>query len=368
MKKKLQKLLDYADIKIDGNRKWDIQVENQDFYPRVFAESSLALGETYMEKWWECEAIDQFVDRVLKAKLETKIKTSKGILWNTLKAKIINQQRKSKAYLIGRTHYDLGNNLYKNMLDERMNYSCGYWENAKTLDEAQENKLELICEKIDLKPEMKVLDIGCGWGSFAKYTTQEYKAKVTGITVSKKQAKFANTLCEELDVEIKLEDYRDLNEKFDRIISIGMFEHVGYKNYKKFFKVVDRCLEEDGIFLLHTIGRNKSSGGIDPWIDKYIFQNSFLPSANQITKSYEGIFRLEDWHSFGTHYDKTLMEWHKNFNKNWNRIEKDYDENFKRMWNYYLLSCAGSFRAHKNQLWQIVFSKIDSQIDYKSVR
>ena len=368
MKQTMQNLLDNADVKINGKRPWDIQVNNLGFYSRVFADGSLALGETYMNKWWECKALDKLIDRILRAKLDTKIKTSKNVIWNIAKSKIINQQRKSKAHVIGKRHYDLGNNLYKNMLDKKMNYSCGYWKKAKTLDKAQEDKLDLICRKLDLKPGMEVLDIGCGWGSFAKYAAQKYKVKVLGITVSKEQVRFANKLCKDLDVEIRLKDYRDLNEKFDRIVSIGMFEHVGPKNYKKFFKVVNRCLRDNGLFLLHTIGRNNSSKCVDPWIDKYIFPNAVLPSANQITKAYEGILVLEDWHSFGTHYDKTLMEWHKNFNKNWDKIKIDYDERFKRMWNYYLLSCAGSFRAHQNQLWQIVFSKIDSQIDYESVR
>jgi len=368
MKQVIQSLLNNANIKINGKRPWDIQVNNQDLYSRILAGGSIALGESYMDGWWDCQALDQLVDRVLKAKLDTKIITSRHLVWNTIKAKVTNQQRKSKAHVIGKRHYDIGNNLYKNMLDKRMNYSCGYWKKAKTLDGAQKAKLDLICNKLKLKPGMTLLDIGCGWGSLAKFAAKNYKVKVVGITISKEQVKLARKLCQDLDVKIRLQDYRDLKEKFDCVVSVGMFEHVGYKNYRKFMKVVDHCLKENGLFLLHTIGGNRSTICADPWIDKYIFPNGMLPSANQITKAYEGLFKLEDWHNFGTHYDKTLMAWHKNINKNWNKIPTHYDKRFRRMWNYYLLTCAGSFRAHKNQLWQIVFSKIRAQIDYKSIR
>jgi len=368
IKQRVQELLMQTDIKINGKRYWDIKVINQDLYSRVLAGGILAIGEAYMDGWWDCEALDQLVDKVFKEKWDTKIKISKGLLWDTIKARIVNQQRKSKAYVIGERHYDTGNALFKIMLDKRMNYSCGYWKNAKTLDEAQVAKLELICEKLKLKPGMTVLDIGCGWGSLAKFAAEKYQVKVVGITVSKEQVKLARELCKGLDIEIKLQDYRDLKEKFDCIVSVGMFEHVGDKNYKQFFEVVDQCLKDDGLFLLHTIGSNKSVKFISPWMNKYIFPNGMLPSATQITKAYEGIFKLEDWHNFGTHYDKTLMVWHKNFNQNWDKIKIYYNERFRRMWNYYLLTCAGAFRAHRNQLWQIVFSKIASQIDYESIR
>ena len=156
------------------------------------------------------------------------------MMWNVLKARLVNLQSTSRAYNIGKKHYDIGNELYKNMLDKRMNYSCGYWKNSKTLDQAQEAKLDLICKKVGLKPGMKILDIGCGWGSFVKFAAEKYKVKAVGITVSKEQAKLARELCKGLPIEIRLQDYRELNEKFDRIISIGMFEHVGPKNYKTY--------------------------------------------------------------------------------------------------------------------------------------
>lgn len=356
-KQVVQKFLDYADVKINGNRPWDIRIRNRDFYERLLAGGSLALGESYMDGWWGCEALDQLFDRILRARLDKKVKKEKRILWAILKAKMINAQSISKAYVIGERHYDIGNRLFATMLDKRMIYSCGYWKKAKTLDQAQEAKLDLICRKMGLNPGMTVLDIGCGWGGFAKWAAEKYDIKVFGITVSREQVKFAKKYCQGLDAKIELQDYRELKEKFDRIVSIGMFEHVGSRNYRTYMEVVHRCLKTDGLFLLHTIGRNTSVNSTDAWIKKYIFPNSMLPSAKQITSAAEGLLVLEDWHSFGQYYDKTLMAWRDNFTKNWGKIKDAYDERFYRMWTYYLLLCAGSFRSRRNQLWQIVFSK-----------
>lgn len=358
LKKIVQEMLEPSDIQLDGERQWDLQIHNPDFYGRVLSGGSLALGESYMDGWWDCEALDQFFERILDARLDKKVKINIiQNLYPVLKAKIINSQKGSKAYEIGKRHYDTGNDLFSVMLDKWFNYSCGYWHKAETLDEAQESKMELICRKIKLKPGMKILDIGCGWGGFAKYAAVKYGATVHGITVSGEQVKFANKFCQGLDVRIELKDYRDLKEKYDSIISIGMFEHVGRRNYRTFMKVVHGCLKDDGIFLLHTIGGNTSVHTTDPWISRYIFPNSMLPSAKQTTSASEGLFVLEDWHSFGQCYDNTLMAWYRNFTENWNSIKDKYDERFYRMWTYYLLACAGSFRARRNQLWQIVFSK-----------
>jgi cyclopropane-fatty-acyl-phospholipid synthase len=367
MKEKFQKILDNANIKINGNKPYDIQVHNEDFYRKVLVGGSLSLGESYMDGWWDCKALDQFFYRILKARLNKKITGWKKLIIPFLKSKLINLS-KIKRYEIGKKHYDLGNDLYKLMLDKRLVYSCAYWKNAKNLDKAQEAKLDLICKKLNLKPKQKILDLGCGWGSFAKYAAEKYKVKVVGITVSKEQVKLAKKLCKNLQVEIRLQDYRSLDEKFDHIVSVGMFEHVGVKNYKKYMQVIRRCLKPNGLFLLHTIGGNSSVSMSDPWISKYIFPNSMIPSINQITKSSENLLVMEDWHNFGQYYDKTLMAWHNNFIKNWNKIKNNYDERFYRMWNYYLLSCAGSFRSNETRLWQIVFSKNGVENGYKSIR
>ena len=367
LRQAVQDILGVAGIKINGKNDWDLVVYDDRFYRRVLAQGSLGFGESYMNGWWGCKDLEEFFYRVLRADVSEKIK-EKGIIWHVLKAKLLNLQTKSRVYEVGEKHYDLGNDLYKKMLDKRMVYTCAYWKNAKTLDEAQEAKLDLVCKKLKLKPGMKVLDVGCGWGSFAKYAAEKYKVEVVGITISKEQVALGNELCKGLPVEIRLQDYRKVNEKFDRIVSLGMFEHVGPKNYKTYMKMVSRCLKDDGLFLLHTIGKSVPTGSLDSrWMNKYIFPGGALPTAEEIIKASGKLFVLEDWHNFGPDYGKTLMAWYNNFQKGWDEIKDNYDERFKRMWEYYLLSCAASFRAEKHGLWQIVFSKGNIG-EYQSVR
>lgn len=361
-------VLQEADIHIDGTRPWDIQVHNDALYSRVLRGGSLAFGESYMDGWWDCRAIDELFAHIFRAKLNKKFRVAPAVLFSYLKSRITNRQSTKKSFEVGEQHYDIGNDLFERMLDSRMVYTCGYWKNAATLDEAQEHKLDLVCKKIGLAPGQKILDIGCGWGSFAKFAAENYGASVVGITISKEQAELARENTKGLDADIRLCDYRDVQEQFDHIISLGMFEHVGYKNYRTYMKVVERCLKPNGLFLLHTIGGSKSVHSPDPWIGKYIFPNSMLPSVKQIAQATEGLFIMEDWHNFGSDYDKTLLEWHKNFLTHWQEIAPRYGERFKRMWEYYLLSCAGSFRARKNHLWQIVFSKNGVAQGYQSIR
>lgn len=367
MKRAVQNILDISGVKIGGRSSYDIRVHNDEFYGRVLAQGSLGLGESYVDGWWDCDNIDGFFDRVLRAKLEEKITPGKIVVpW--LKSKFLNLQNKKRALKVGEHHYDVGNELYREMLDDRMIYTCGYWDGVDNLNDAQESKLELVCKKVGLKPGMKVLDIGCGWGGFAKYAAEKHGANVVGVTISKEQVKLGREVCGGLPVDIRFQDYRDVEEKFDAVISLGMFEHVGYKNYRTYMEKAAECLKDDGLFLLHTIGAGDSHSGVDSWIEKYIFPNSMLPSVKHISDSVEGLFVLEDWHNFGVDYDKTLMAWHGNFENSWDKLKGDYDERFKRMWDYYLLSCAGMFRSRKNQLWQIVFSKGGVDGGYKSIR
>lgn len=368
-KETAEKILKLAGIKINGSNPWDIKVKNEAVFQKTLAQGSLGAGETYMNGWWECEQIDELVDRVIRAQLPEKIKNDKKLIYNIFVSYIFNRQTKSQAARDVGGHYNIGNDLYKNMLDKRMIYTCGYWKHARSLDEAQEAKLDLICQKLDFKPGQKILDIGCGWGGFVKYAAEKYKVKAVGITLSKEQVKIAKESCKGLPVEIRLQDYRDVNEKFDYIISVGMIEHVGYKNYRTYMKVVNQCLKDDGLFLLHTIGVNTSVTSTDLWINKYIFPNGMLPSISQIGTSIEGLFVMEDWHNFSADYDKTLIAWYCNFENNWHKIKKHgYDERFYRMWKFYLLTCAGAFRARRNQLWQIVLSKKGVVGGYKSIR
>jgi len=353
----IRELLEPTDIQINGKNPWDIQVHEPRFFDRVLRETTLGLGESYMDGWWDCQAIDEFIFRVLKAGLEARVKGDWKILLHAARAKIFNLQSVSRAFQVGERHYDLGNDLYCAMLDKRLNYTCAYWKNARNLDEAQEAKLDLVCRKINLKEGMHVLELGCGWGSFAKYAAEKYGAHVLGVTVSKEQVALGMELCRGLPVELRLQDYRDVDGKYDAVISIGIMEHVGYKNYRTYMQVVNRCLKEDGIAFVHTIGGNVSYIAPDAWTNKYIFPNGMLPSIAQLGAAMEPDFIMEDWHNFGPYYDKTLLAWHANFEKAWPNLSSRYGERFYRMWRYYLLSSAGGFRARYQQLWQIVFTR-----------
>ena len=350
-------MLAMADITINGNRPWDIRVQHPDFFKRVLQEGSLGLGESFMDGWWECDRLDQFFHRVLKSKIDKQLPHHFKDTLRIATARLKNLQSKKRAWIVGKEHYDLGNDLFSLMLDPYMQYSCGYWKEATTLEAAQEAKLDMICRKLELKPGMSLLDIGCGWGGLSEYAARHYGVSVHGVTISAEQQKMAQERCKDLDVTILLQDYRDLQLSFDRIVSVGMFEHVGPKNYATYFDVVARNLKPDGLFLLHTIGSNHTDLNVDPWIDKYIFPNGCLPSVMHIAQTSEPHFVMEDWHNFGVDYDTTLMAWYQRFLESWPQLEGNYDERFKRMFTYYLNACAGAFRARDIQLWQVVFSR-----------
>ena len=352
-----KELLSLAGITVNGKNPYDIQVHNAGFYQRVLRDGALGLGESYMDGWWDCEALDQCITKILLAHLDDKLKGSLKLAWHVLKSKLFNLQRSGRAYQVGERHYDIGNDLYKAMLDQRMLYTCGYWKTAKNLDEAQEAKLKLVCQKVHLEPGMSVLELGCGWGTFAKYAAENYGAAVTAVTVSRQQVELGRELCQGLPVKIELKDYRDVHGIYDRVISIGILEHVGYKNYRTYMETADRCLKDDGIAFVHTIGGNVSSTTANAWTTKYIFPNGLIPSIAQIGKAMEKLFVMEDWHNFGPDYDKTLMAWQANFEQAWPELKDKYGERFYRMWRYYLLSAAASFRSRTDQLWQIVMTK-----------
>jgi cyclopropane-fatty-acyl-phospholipid synthase len=353
----IRELFESADVQVNGSRPWDIQIHDTRFYDRVLRDSSLGLGESYMDGWWDSEAIDEMINHVLLARLDEKVMNNTRMALEALQARLLNRQSSSRAYEVGKRHYDLGNDLYSAMLDKRLNYTCGYWKNAKNLDEAQEAKLDLVCQKIGVKPGMKILELGCGWGSFAKYAAENYGAHVLGVTVSKEQVALGMEVCKGLPVELRLQDYRKVEGKYDAVISIGVMEHVGEKNYRAYMQVVDRTLKEDGIAFVHTIGGNYSVVRCEPFSDKYIFPNGMLPSIAQLGSAMEKIFVMEDWHNIGPHYDPTLMAWHANFENAWPNLCDRYGDRFYRMWRYYLLSSAGGFRSRSQQLWQIVFTR-----------
>ena len=364
----IQGLLELAQVAINGSHNYDIQVNDPSFYQRLLSGGSLGLGETYMDGLWDCEALDVLIYKLLRADLEHSISPLK-LLWPVLWSKLVNLQSKRRAFNIGKRHYDIGNDLYQHMLDPRMTYTCGYWKDADNLEDAQEAKLDLVCRKVGLQAGMRVLDIGCGWGSFAGFAAERYGVEVVGVTVSKEQIALGQARYKALNVDLRFQDYRDVQETFDRIVSLGMFEHVGPKNYRTYMQVVNKCLVDDGLFLLHTIGTNTTKTDIDPWTDKYIFPGGVLPVAEQIDEASAGLFIMEDWHNFGADYDPTLMAWMANVDTHRGALrELGYDDHFYRMWRYFLLSSAGSARARRNQLWQIVYSKQGLDGGYISVR
>jgi cyclopropane-fatty-acyl-phospholipid synthase len=359
-----EKLLARADIRVNGDRPWDMQLIGPNVPERVLGQGTVGLGESYMDGDWTAERLDQLFHKLVQAQMtlgdQAPASGTRPPVWHLLKARWLNRQTRRRAWDVAQRHYDIGNDFYEAMLDRRMTYTCGYWSaGARTLDEAQEAKLELTCRKLGLKAGMRVLDIGCGWGSFMKYAAERHGVSCVGATVSAEQVALGRERCAGLPVEFLLEDYRDLPGKagrFDRIVSLGMFEHVGHKNYGTFIEVAEKLLEPDGLFLLHTIGRNEQGEGTDPWIDKYIFPNGELPTIARLGRACEQHFVVEDLHNFGADYDRTLMSWHANVEAAWPRFKDRLGERFHRMWTYYLLSCAGAFRARDIQLWQWVLS------------
>ncbi|MDW7747263.1 MAG: cyclopropane fatty acyl phospholipid synthase [Halomonas sp.] len=350
-------LLEKADIRVNGDRPWDIKFNTHGVIDEALARGNLGLGESYMNGDWDAEHLDEFFFHLLRARLPDEINHRK-LIFHHLRTRLLNLQTAKRAFEVGEAHYDLGNDFYAAMLDKRMTYTCGYWKDADNLADAQEAKLDLICRKLELEPGMRVLDIGCGWGSFMAYAAEHYGVECVGLTISREQADYGKSLMQQgLPVEFRLKDYRDETEQFDRIVSIGMFEHVGRKNYRTYMEVANRCLKDDGLFLLHTIGKNVRGTSPDPWIDKYIFPNGELPAMGHVTDAAEELFVVEDLHNFGADYDRTLMAWHENFEAAWPQFAEAYGERFYRMWRYYLLSCAGAFRARDIQLWQFVLSK-----------
>ncbi len=366
----IRELAAAAGVTLNGDAPWDIRIRDAGAYRRILAQGSLGFGEAYMDGLWECERLDQLFDRLLRSGVEEKIDgmLRLRLLGDVLRHSLFNLQSGRRAFQVGERHYDIGNDVFEAMLDPSLSYSCAYWHDAASLRDAQHRKLDMICRKLELRPGERLLEIGCGWGGLAFHAANYYGVEVTGITVSKEQQAVAESRCAGLPVSIGLMDYRKLDGRFDKVVSVGMFEHVGPKNYATYFDTVNRVLKADGLFLLHTIGTAVTTPRTDPWIDKYIFPNGKLPSAVEIAAAVERRFLIEDWHNFGTDYDRTLMAWWDNFQTAWPFLEARYGKRFYRMWKYYLMSCAGFFRSRQGQLWQMVLSKPERIPAYRSVR
>lgn len=367
-------LLKGTDVKFNGPRPWDILVHDAETYHRILDKGSLGFGEAYMDGLWDSVQLDELFAHLLGADLDERLhKVPRARLlgaWlvSVARNRLLNRQGRGNVRRMARRHYDIGNDVFEAMLDPTMSYSCGYWRNADTLAQAQRDKLDLICRKLALSPGERLLDIGCGFGALAHYAAAHYGVEVHGVTVSKAQRDWALDYCRGLPVTISLQDYRDVDGSFDKAVSVGMFEHVGAKNYATFFDVVDRALKPDGLLLLHTIGNYLTTDITDAWIEKYIFPYGQLPSAQRIAAALEPAWVIRDWEEFGPDYDRTLMAWWSRFDRAWPGLERRYGETFYRMWKYYLLSCAGMFRCGQARLWQIVVSRRGEQADYRSVR
>lgn len=366
----LRHLAEQAGIRFNGSKPWDIQVHDSAVYSRILAEGSLGFGESYMQGLWNCDALDEMSNRLLRINVDEQLGgwAKLLLLGEALRERLFNMQSQRRAFQVGERHYDIGNDLFSEMLDSSMSYSCAFWEHANSLEQAQRHKMELICRKLQLREGERLLEIGCGWGGFAQYAATHYGVEVVGITVSREQQVLARKRCKGLPVTIELSDYRDLEGLYDKIVSVGMFEHVGPKNYPVFFDTALRLLRDDGLFLLHTIGNYKTLRQVDPWIARYIFPNGKLPAAEELASVLNDRFIIEDWHNFGHDYDRTLMAWASRFEAAWPALSERYGEQFYRMWRFYLLTCAGYFRSRQGQLWQLVLSKRSRSSEYRSVR
>ena len=370
----LAAIVQAADVQFNGERPWDLQVHNPRLYGALLRHGSLALGNGYVRGDWDCQQLDELICRLLRSDGNRPLTLRSRLvdLGRILRDQLTNPQGLHRAFLVGRRHYDIDPRVYAAMLDPQMAYSCGYWRHAGSLSEAQDHKLRLICEKLQLRPGMRLLDVGCGWGSLAAYACRHYGVEVVGITVSAQQASWIGEHLAHLPIRVELCDYRQLPARdpghFDRIASVGMFEHVGRRNDGTFFRTLQRLLHPDGLVLLHTIGTARSTPRTDPWIDRYIFPGGRLPSACQLSRGLEAQFLIEDWENFGPDYDRTLLAWWQNFEEAWPALERDSRPEFFRFWRYYLLSCAGFFRSRQGQLWQVVLSRPERSTSYQSWR
>ena len=363
----VEQFADTAGITLNGSADWDIQIHNPALFRRIALLGSLGLGDSYVDGWWDCQRLDLMFERLISALKKRPPLAHLPDLLLRASQLLYNQQTRRRSRKVAYAHYNVGNDLYRRMLDQRMIYSCGYWANAETLDDAQYAKLDMACRKLELARGETLLDIGCGWGGMAKFAAEHYGVKVTGVTISSEQAKLATEACKGLPVDIRLIDYRAVTGKFDKIVSIGMFEHVGPRNYLTYMQHAHRLIADDGLFLLHTIGSSQRSGA-DPWIAKHIFPNSRIPQLHQVTDAAMDLWRVEDLHNFGPDYAATLRAWHDNFEHHWAELSAHYDERFRRKWRYYLLCCSGAFSARSLELWQLVMRPFASCKPYRSLR
>jgi cyclopropane-fatty-acyl-phospholipid synthase len=360
--------LEAAGVKVNGPNPWDPQIHDTRLWQRVLAEGTLGLGEAYMDGWWDVGDMAELFGRVLSAGVDRRLKLTPNFLWQLVQARLLNMQDIARSRRVARMHYN-ETEAYRASLDARMTGSCGYWpEGVTSVDEAQEAKLDMVCRKVGLKAGQTVWDIGCGWGAFMGFAAERYGANCVGVTVSPDQAEYGRERYKALPVEFQVKDYREFEGKADHVVSMGMFEHVGHKNYRTYFEKAHSVIRPGGLFMLHTIGAQMTTETIEPWLEKYIFPGGVIPSMAQIGKAIDGLWTVVDVHNIGPHYDKTLVAWYENFERNWKKQRTPEEERFYRMWKYYLLCCAGGFRARILQVWQFVLSTTGVPAGYVTQR
>jgi len=343
----------------------DIVVNNKEMFVKIASNGELGLVESYINGDWDSDNLEKTISELISKLdfLKNQIKKqSLNFIFMEIKAVIKNRIQNNSIKSVKKNishHYDIGNDLFQKMLGKHMQYTCAYFYKPNmTLDEAQYAKMELIAKKIDLKPNMKVLDIGCGFGSMAQHLAKHYNVYVIGVTLSKEQKKYADEYFSHPRVTIELKDYRHVTGNFDRVYSVGMFEQVGRKRYKEYYDKCYELLKPDGIMLIHTIGTNKRKWNHNSFINKYIFPEGELPHIENLTHSFVDKWHLEDWQNMGLSYAKTTKLWHTNIG-DWSGLD-NYDERFRRMWDFYLLGCVANFQSRNVCLWQIVYTKRNS--------
>jgi cyclopropane-fatty-acyl-phospholipid synthase len=366
----LSKLLAAADVQINGTRPWDMQVHNESTYARILKDGDLGAGESYMEGWWDCQQLGVMIEKVLRADVMSKVQLSlvdkAKAVWSMLTgSKSTGSSKEQLCY-----HYDIGNDLYKAMLDPYMQYTCGFWRNgATTLEQAQLDKLDMICKKVNARQGCKWLDLGCGFSGLMKYATEKYSTVCTGYNLSTDQMGYGrDVLCAGLPITFVEGDFCKTlasvkDGKFDVVTNVGSIEHCGVNRYREFMQNAYNCIADDGVFLTQSIlsGSKDTQYSFLAFLNKYIFPGGVSPTLTQLSQAMEGLFVIEDVHNFGEDYAKTLAAWHANLTQAWASLSANnpkYTTKFKRMFDFYLLCCAGTFRARGLNLLQIVATKV----------
>jgi len=351
---------------LNGTGQLDPRVHDPRAYKKIILHGSLGAGEAYMDGWWTVPDLAGMLCKLFRSREADNFHE----FWSSLRSirgLLTNLQSSRRSWIVARKHYDLGNEFYRRWLDPTMAYTCGYWsDGVETLEQAQVAKYDIVCRKLGLKPGERVLDIGSGWGGFARHAAKQYGVRVVGVSLSVEQNRYAQEERRGLPIEIRTMDYRDVNDgPYDAIVSIGMFEAVGHRNYRVFMQRVHDLLKPGGLALLHTIGTTGERSTIDPWFHRYIFPNGELPCRWDIIRAtWELLHRLDFQEFPPEYYARTLQAWHDRFvegRRAIRRLGTQYDDRFFRMWEYYLLAMVAAFAERRNVLWQLVYCREGDQ-------